>query len=208
MMTLQQYLASPQRAIPLIRQVMVDNQPAVVDGQYPEAAVVVAVTVGGDEPEVILTRRAMHMNIHPGEAAFPGGKRDLDDENLLATGLREANEEVGLLANDFELLGQLDQRLTKTEIKVTPFVGLVPADVQLQANLQELDCVYRVPISYFLDSKHLLIAEREYRGKLCPVPHFKYQQHTVWGVTALMIIDLMDTVFGVDLMAALAARRG
>lgn len=175
-------------------------KPQEIAGNYPEAAVLMPVTYGEQEPHLVLTRRAMHLSIHPGEAAFPGGKRDPEDDSLLATALREANEEVGLDPNHFTFLGQLDQRLTRTDIKVSPFVGFVPENVELLANPDELDCIYQVPITHFLDSKNMLVAQREYQGKMQATPHFQYQQHTVWGVTALMIIDLANTVFDAGLI--------
>ena len=193
-------MQNEQLSLAIMRQQLAANSPQVIEGNFPEAAVLVAVTVGEGEPEIILTRRAAHMNIHPGEAAFPGGKQDPDDTNLLATAMREAYEEVGLFARDFEYLGALDQRLTRTDIKVSPFVGLVPSTVELSANLQELDVIYTVPLRFFLDPNNLTFFAAPYKGAMVNVPCFNYQQHRVIGVTALMIVDLMNTSFNAGLI--------
>jgi 8-oxo-dGTP pyrophosphatase MutT (NUDIX family) len=187
----------------MLRAVLADNQPILIDGNYQEAAVLIAITTNAydvqHEPSLILTRRAAHLNLHPGEAAFPGGKKDHEDKSLLATALREADEEIGLLAANIEVLGALNQRLTRTEIKVSPFVALVPADVHLTPNLNEVDCIYKVPISFLSQQKKIQVIEKEYKGCWERVPYFTYQGETIWGVTALMIIDLMNTVFGAQL---------
>ncbi|MFP5382602.1 MAG: NUDIX hydrolase, partial [Gammaproteobacteria bacterium] len=71
-------------------------RPAPLDQALPEASVLVPVTGSERAPEIILTRRAQNMNSHAGEVAFPGGKRDPGDPDLIATALRESEEEVGL----------------------------------------------------------------------------------------------------------------
>jgi 8-oxo-dGTP pyrophosphatase MutT (NUDIX family) len=54
---------------------------------WPQAAVLVALT-DMPEPEVLLGRRAMHLPMHPGEVAFPGGKREAEDASPWDTALR------------------------------------------------------------------------------------------------------------------------
>jgi 8-oxo-dGTP pyrophosphatase MutT (NUDIX family) len=192
-------MADNQAVLAAARQQLQKNQAALIDGHYPEAAVLVAITEGGDEPSVIMTQRADHMNLHPGESAFPGGKQDPEDDSLLATALREANEEVGLLASAVDYLGPLDQRLTRTAIRVSPFVGLVDAATPLSPNLDELSSIYRIPLSFLSQPDNLQVLEKEYQGTLWRVPHFEYQGYSVWGVTAMILVDLVNTAFGVKL---------
>ena len=65
------------------------------DRSFPEAAVLLPVT-RSDKPELILTLRASGLSTHGGEVAFPGGRRDPEDPDLVFTALREAEEEIGL----------------------------------------------------------------------------------------------------------------
>ncbi|MFA7554528.1 MAG: CoA pyrophosphatase [Spongiibacteraceae bacterium] len=183
----------------LLRRQLAINTPLTVEGDYTEAAVLVAITVGAAEPEVILTRRAQHLKLHPGEAAFPGGKKDPEDSSLLYTALREANEEVGLLADNVEYIGQLNQRLTRSAIRVSPYVGLVSSEVQLTPNLNELDCIYRLPLGFLLDTANVNYEQVLYQGRLIQVPYFVYRHHRVTGMTALVLMDLMNTGFDAGL---------
>lgn len=199
-----------------LRQRLAVNDPALVGSSktstmspndelvYPEAAVLVAIAVDGDELSVLLTRRAGHLNLHPGEAAFPGGKRDPGDGTLLATALREANEEVGLHAGDFEYLGRLDQHLTRSNIKVAPYVVVLARDVVLVPSLDELDCIYKIPLSFFAKHENMQLDSADYQGIMKRVPRFdvstsEHGDHSIWGVTALIIVDLMNTVFDAGL---------
>lgn len=71
-----------------------------------QAAVLIAITQEA-EPKVLLTRRSVYLNSHPGEVSFPGGKRDPQDTSNIVVALREAQEETGLNPFDVELIGDL-----------------------------------------------------------------------------------------------------
>ena len=88
------------------------------DGAGRPAAVLILVYPDDDgEARVVLTERADRGGHHSGEVSFPGGRAEADDADLVATALREANEEVGLDAATEgvrvlgTLAGPLDPRL-------------------------------------------------------------------------------------------------
>ncbi|MFC6670130.1 NUDIX hydrolase [Marinobacterium aestuariivivens] len=81
--------------------------------------------------------------------AFPGGKQDATDPDLLFTALREAEEEIGLDPGSVDVLGSLGQVMSKHRLQVTPWVGIVPADVRLEPSPFELESLFRVPLSFF-----------------------------------------------------------
>ncbi|MFB0950420.1 MAG: CoA pyrophosphatase, partial [Halioglobus sp.] len=96
------------------------------EGQWPQAAVLVALTEEA-EPRVLLGRRAMHLPLHPGEIAFAGGKREVEDLSPWETATREAMEEVGLSLGMIQPLGELEPLMTRTGFEVFPCVASVPA---------------------------------------------------------------------------------
>ena len=160
----------------------------------PEAAVLMPFTDARD-PELILTVRSNEMPTHAGEVAFPGGKRDPGDRDLLATALRESEEEVGLAPREVEVLGQLSPLASRFGMKVTPFVGLVAADVPLQAEPGEIDEIFRVPLSFFLDSEPDLSSPIDFFGKRLRIPSYYFEDKRIWGLTAFMILDLINHAF-------------
>src|SRR5438876_4080175 len=77
-------------------------------------AAVLVPLVGGPEPSVVFTKRTEHLSRHPGEISFPGGMRHEEDPDLLATALRETEEELGLDRELVDVLGRLEPLETFT----------------------------------------------------------------------------------------------
>ncbi|MBY4676137.1 CoA pyrophosphatase [Marinobacterium arenosum] len=163
------------------------------DGQ--KAGVLVALTDHPVDPEVILTRRAAKLSTHSGEVAFPGGKHDETDPDLLYTALREAQEEVGLAPELVEVLGPLGQVMSKHRLQVTPYVGIVPQQVELEPNPGELDAVFRVPVSFFLEQQHFRTHSIRSNGLIHEVPAWRYEEFLIWGLTAYVLGELMNLAF-------------
>jgi len=120
--------------------------------KMPRAAVLLPI-VDRPEPTLLFTRRAAHLKQHSGQVAFPGGKWEHGDNDLLDTALREAEEEIALPPDRVQLLGRLSDVISLHGIRVTPYVGLIPADLPLVPELGELDAIFEVPLTHFLEDK-------------------------------------------------------
>ncbi|MGS2723090.1 CoA pyrophosphatase [Porticoccus sp. GXU_MW_L64] len=156
-----------------------------------EAAVLLALTEEA-QPHVVLTRRASHLNDHAGEVALPGGMWEPQDGSLLQTALRESHEEVGLSPRQVELFATLPARNTRLGVRVTPFVGRIPATVKLQPELAELDAIFRVPVAYLLDTSHLVYANFDINGREYSLPCYQYQEYTIWGFTLALLVEFLN----------------
>ncbi|WOA32783.1 CoA pyrophosphatase [Alloalcanivorax xenomutans] len=164
----------------------------------PEAAVLMPF-VDKPEPELILTVRSRSMPTHAGEVAFPGGKRDPSDRNLMMTALRESQEEVGLAREAVEVLGNLSPIPSRFGMKVTPFVGVVHADVELTPEPGEIDSIFNVPLRFFLEQEPDLTAPVEVYGRRLRMPNYYFEDKRIWGLTAFMILDLINHVYDTDI---------
>lgn len=170
------------------------------DGRLPEAAVLVPLT-RAREPELVLTLRASGLSTHGGEVAFPGGRRDPEDRDLVHTALRESFEEVGLPPTDVEIVGPLSSVVSRYGIHVTPFVGVVPAHQQYRPNADEIAAVFSVPLSFFRKDPCETAQRQDHLGRQWLVPCYRYGDYKIWGLTALMIIELVNLVYdaGIEL---------
>ncbi|USE34541.1 CoA pyrophosphatase [Endozoicomonas sp. SCSIO W0465] len=168
-----------------------DYQPRKIDTQLPEAAVLIPIT-NTPEPELVFTRRATHMSTHSGEVAFPGGKRDPSDSDLIHTALRESLEEINLPPENVRIIGQTGSVISRFGLEVTPVVGIMEAHSPLRPNMAELDRIFRVPLSYFLEKENLTFNHWKMRNQDYKMPSFYYGEYLIWGLTAVMLVEFLN----------------
>lgn len=164
------------------------------DERFPEAAVLVPIT-RSDKPELVLTLRASGLSTHGGEVAFPGGRRDPDDPDLVFTALREAEEEIGLPPGLVEIIGPLSPQISKHGIKVTPYVGFIPDFVEYKPNDAEIAAVFSVPLEFFRQDVREHTHRIDHQGRSWYVPSYRFGEYKIWGLTAIMIVELMNVLF-------------
>jgi 8-oxo-dGTP pyrophosphatase MutT (NUDIX family) len=159
------------------------------------------------ETWVVLTRRAQGMRSHQGEVSFPGGRRD-GDEPLVATALREAEEEIRLDPASVEVVGELDHLTTAvSSVAIAPFVGALRARPEgLQPADAEVERILHVPVSELLHDDVFHEEVWDFGGRTRPMWFFDLEGDTVWGATAALLRQLLGRVL--DLPPETWARPG
>ncbi|HSP59169.1 MAG TPA: CoA pyrophosphatase [Halomonas sp.] len=186
-----------------LRERLQAHQPRRNTLRLPEAAVLLPV-VDRPEPTLLFTRRASHLNTHQGQVAFPGGKREPEDVDLLATALRESREEISLAPDEVELLGQLSDVISLHGLRVTPYVGLIPPDLPLTPDLAELDTIFEVPLAHFLEDQRTHTDVIRVDGRDYFVPSYQFpdthgEDHIIWGLSAMMLVELLAEGFAMPI---------
>ena len=161
------------------------------------AGVLVPLRVVGGEIRVVLARRTERVPHHKGQVCFPGGSRDPGDADLLATALRESQEELGISPGDVGLLGAMEPVPTVTGFFIQPFVGRIPAGSDFRMDDFEIADVFEAPLSAFTDFSQYRAAETTFRGKPYPVYFLDYGRHAIWGATAGILHDLAEIARGI-----------
>ncbi len=142
-----------------------------------------------------LILRPTYDGTHSGQVAFPGGGCEEGDTDVTATALREAQEELGILPADVEVLGALTQLYIRpSNYEVYPTVGRLAARPAFRLDPREVDQLLEVPLEILLDPAHRQRDWWQLRDRWALVPFFAIQGQTIWGATAMILSELLAVV--------------
>ncbi len=162
------------------------------------AAVLVPLFPSEGDLHVIYIRRADNVGSHQGQVAFPGGRVQANDANLLAAALREAHEEVGIHPATVDVLGALAaMRTNAINMMVTPFVGLLSGPPSLRADPSEVAEIFHVPLSALRDPRYRGYYKWSPNGAFTSEhPAILYEGQVIWGLTFRFTQSLLEVLDG------------
>lgn len=157
-----------------------------------------AVIIAPDPDAILLIRRAERSgDPWSGHMALPGGRREPEDQDLLATVIRETREEVGIDLLAEQLLGSLDDVVPRNPvlppIAVRPFAFLLPARPALVLN-PEVAATRWVTPDDLLQPGGYHTASLEVAGQKRQVQAYRFEDGIVWGMTERILTDLLDHI--------------
>ena len=170
---------------------------------FPKAGVLIAFKNFGEykkDPHIIFTKRSSKLSSHPGEVSFPGGKFEEQDLNLLATAVRESEEEIGIKKLNLEHLGKLPYLISKHNIEVHPFIAALKEDQEFIAN-EEIESIFSVPVSYLKNNKNAHIHEFNRQNHNVRISTWHYNEYVIWGLTAMIAAEFINTCFDGNVIA-------
>ncbi len=175
------------------------------DAAIAEAAVLVAF-VDRPHPTLLLTRRQAMMRRHSGQVAFPGGRADPEDADLIATALREAEEEVALPRGSVRIIGAVPPYGTITGYRVTPILAVIPPDLPLTPQPDEVARVFEARCDHLFDPVRQERRAVDWEGRVRHYHEIAAEGERVWGATAGMIRNI-GAALGLDADPAALNRR-
>ncbi|MCB1446024.1 MAG: CoA pyrophosphatase [Rhizobiaceae bacterium] len=158
-----------------------------------DAAVLIGV-VEDDEAHVILTKRQDSLRRHSGQIAFPGGKIDGDEGAELAA-IRETEEEIGLGRHFIDVIGPMPQIPVMSGFRITPVLATVRPGFLLKPNPDEVEHVFKVPLSFLMDPLNHEQGEWERGGEIRRFYVMPYEGWRIWGITAGIIRSVYERLY-------------
>lgn len=141
----------------------------------------------------VFTERRADLRRHAGEISFPGGRQDEPGEDLRATALREAEEEIGLDPAGVELVGALPPVGTfVTGYRVFPFVGLIEPGQTWRPQASEVAEVLEFTLAELVQGHEMRRLIR--KGVPVKTPTYTVDGHLVWGATARIVQSLLERI--------------
>ncbi len=176
------------------------QRPANLGGQARLGGVLALLYYAHDTLKVVLTRRRDNLNSHAGQISFPGGRKE-PAEILLTTALRETEEEIGVMREQVEVLGELAPLyIPPSDFEVHPFVacslaGKRPSFIPSPDEVAE---ILEVPLKKLLQPETRIEEPWDFRGQKITVPYFAVGEHKIWGATAMMLNELLERLRAVS----------
>ena len=158
-------------------------------GQLVRAAVLVPI-IDAAIPRVLLTVRDAGLRSHAGQVAFPGGRIDPGDDGPVGAALREAWEEVGLPADQVDVIGAARAHATGSGYLITPVVGVIPDGLALTPHEAEVAGLFEVPLDHLIADANHLPRSAIYEGIERHFYEIDWPAERIWGVTAALIVSL------------------
>ncbi|MHB2017351.1 MAG: NUDIX hydrolase [Candidatus Xenobia bacterium] len=158
------------------------------------AAVLVPMYEKDGRTWLLFTQRTETVKDHKGQICFPGGACDAVDCDIVATALRESQEEIGLLPAHVEVVGMLDDMVTHTGYHITPILGRIPYPYSFSAREAEVAAILEVPLDDLLRGPE--VRPRTIAGVTYDVYYYQSGPHTIWGITGRIVKNLLEVLQG------------
>ena len=143
---------------------------------------------------LLYSKRSEALPHHRGQVAFPGGRHVTGiDASLLATALRETEEEIGVDPCHVDVLGPLTPIHTlSSNFVINPFVGVIPHPYPFRLDPREVSAIFSVPLAVLLDPATMAEEQWILEGHAVPIETYRHAGHVIWGATQRITATLLD----------------
>ena len=159
------------------------------------AGVLILLIEGDKTWNTILIRRTEDSSAHSGQISFPGGKKDPSDTDIIATALRECEEEIGVNRFDIDVLGTLTPLyIPPSNFMVTPTLAYIKNVQAFKPSEKEVQEIIKVPLPMLFDpaiKQQRIIAHSAKKNEDLSTPVYELSSDLIiWGATAMIISEM------------------
>ncbi len=157
------------------------------------SAVLILIYPSNDGGRFLLLKRHDYAGVHSGQVGLPGGKVEAEDEDLMATAIRECHEESGVLVKRADVIGELSSiYIPPSNFLVYPFVAVVEKEPDFDFDQVEVKFPIEVPLKELLEEDNIHASSifiPKYESKI-KVKNFLFGGEIVWGATGMILMEL------------------
>ena len=148
----------------------------------------------GKNSEIVLTVRSENLNSHPGQISLPGGSEEAIDSDVVATALRESEEEIGLAQGDVQVIGRLGDMALPSGFQITPIVGLIEPDLKYVPCPIEVAEIFHAPLSLLINPDSYKSTSMTYGNQSRKILELQFERFRIWGATAAILYHLAQMI--------------
>ena len=144
--------------------------------------------------------RPIYAGVHSGQIALPGGKVEPQDASLVATALRETEEEIGVRVPEAQVLGELSELyIPPSNFIVTPVLAYTEVQPTYQPDPTEVAKVLDLPLSAFTKPiNQSTVSVKAMKDVTLEAPCYVIDGRVIWGATAMMMSELLAILEALD----------
>lgn len=181
---------------------------------FSKFAVLLPLIIKEDDIHVLFEVRSLKLRRQPGEICFPGGRIDQQDIDEKSASIRETVEELGIKEEDIFNVFPLDYLFSPFGMIVYPYVGFIKKPKSITPNPSEVEEVFTVPISFFLENEpkiyqvnfkaepeenfpyDLLVDGKNYNWRTRHLEEYFYlfENRVIWGLTARILAHFIEVI--------------
>ncbi len=157
-----------------------------------QSAVLILLYPEGSGIQVVMIERAEYDGVHSGQIAFPGGKKDRNDNDLLDTALRETFEEIGIRRNDIRIVGKLSPLfIPVSNMCVHPWVGFYNNRPVFVKQDKEVQQVLTISLNQLLSKEAITQAVFSGEHYQIEAPCYNVNGLRIWGASAMILSEFL-----------------
>lgn len=160
-----------------------------------QSAVLLLVYPRKRQDHIVFILRSTYEGVHSAQVGLPGGKVEEQDKDLLATALREANEELAIDEDKIEVLGQLSSLyVPPSNFVIHPFIAVQKTEPTFVPDEHEVAEIIEYPISELVKEEALIDTIVKVPGGKMKTKGFMLEDRILWGATAMIIQEFVDLI--------------
>lgn len=148
------------------------------------------------EIHLVMIKRPEYLGVHSGQVAFPGGKMEETDADIIQTALREAFEEVGILPERVQVAGTLSPLyIPPSNFLVYPVIGFGTADQVFQPDSREVEYILEIPVSELFNPENQGSGRFRTTSSLTVTsPYYEIFREKIWGASAMILSEFLEVL--------------
>lgn len=150
------------------------------------------VAIIDSDNHIVLIQRNTYDGHHSGQMAFPGGKMDDLDVDIMSTAKREVFEEIGINLDDHALVSLQPHWIEISNIIVHPYYVKLDKKLNYALDKREINRIFEIPVAFFSEEGQCNFQSLTYRGRQVLAPSYNFEGNEIWGATAVIIYQLIQ----------------